>query len=173
MELLIKRAKKKNAEAFIELMEKNKLSMYKVSKAMLNNNEDIADAIQETILACYKNIDKLKHTKYFKTWMTRILINKCNDIIKLQKNSISGMSLIEESYIENIEEAMTVKECFESLGSEYKLVMKLYYEEGFNSREISEILNINESTIKTRLSRGRMHFKNLYLKNSEGDYVNE
>lgn len=147
--------------------------MYKVAKAILNNNEDIADAIQETILSCYKNIDKLNNTKYFKTWMTRILINKCNDMIKLQKNTISGVGLIEESYIENIEETMTVRECFESLGSEYKIVMKLYYEEGFNSREISEILNINESTIKTRLSRGRLYFKDLYLKNSKGDHVDE
>ena len=85
MELYIKRAKKGDIEAFINLMEMNKTSMYKAAKSILNNDEDIADAIQETILSCYKNIENLKEVKYFKTWMTRILINKCNDIIRANK----------------------------------------------------------------------------------------
>ena len=85
METYIKRAKKGDIEAFINLMDINKTYMYKVAKSILNNNEDIADAIQETILSCYKNIEKLKEIKYFKTWMTRILINKCNALLKKNK----------------------------------------------------------------------------------------
>ena len=88
METYIKRAKKGDIEAFINLMDINKTYMYKVAKSILNNNEDIADAIQETILSCYKNIEKLKEIKYFKTWMIRILINKCKDILK-RKNLVT------------------------------------------------------------------------------------
>ena len=82
MELLIKKAMKGDAEAFVQLMELNEVSMYKTAKAILANEEDIGDAIQETILAAYKNIHTLKKAQYFKTWLIRILINKCKDIIK-------------------------------------------------------------------------------------------
>lgn len=68
MEFYIKKAKKGDVDAFIKLMDMNKLSMYKTAKVILNNDEDIADAIQETILSCYKNIKDLKESKYFKTW---------------------------------------------------------------------------------------------------------
>ncbi len=61
-------------------MEMNKQSMYKVAKSYLRYEEDVADAMQETILICYEKLGDLKEPKYFKTWMIRILINKCKDI---------------------------------------------------------------------------------------------
>ena len=152
METYIKRAKKGDIEAFINLMDINKTYMYKVAKSILNNNEDIADAIQETILSCYKNIEKLKEIKYFKTWMTRILINKCNDVIRANKNIIY------------IEQSVSLRECFDRLKPDYKIVMIMYYDQGFNSKEISEILNINESTVRTRMARGRDYLREHYLK---------
>ena len=45
----------------------------------VKNDEDVADAIQDTILSCYENLPGLKKNNYFKTWMIRILINKCKD----------------------------------------------------------------------------------------------
>ena len=164
METYIKRAKKGDIEAFINLTDINKTSMYKVAKSILNNNEDIADAIQETILSCYKNIEKLKEIKYFKTWMTRILINKCNDVIRANKNIIYIEQEKEEGYSENIEQSVSLRECFDRLKPDYKIVMIMYYDQGFNSKEISEILNINESTVRTRMARGRDYLREHYLK---------
>ena len=173
METYIKRAKKGDIEAFINLMDINKTYMYKVAKSILNNNEDIADAIQETILSCYKNIEKLKEIKYFKTWMTRILINKCNDVIRANKNIIYieqekeelfNYAKKEEGYSENIEQSVSLRECFDRLKPDYKIVMIMYYDQGFNSKEISEILNINESTVRTRMARGRDYLREHYLK---------
>ena len=163
-ETYIKRAKKGDIEAFINLMDINKTYMYKVAKSILNNNEDIADAIQETILSCYKNIEKLKEIKYFKTWMTRILINKCNDVIRANKNIIYIEQEKEEGYSENIEQSVSLRECFDRLKPDYKIVMIMYYDQGFNSKEISEILNINESTVRTRMARGRDYLREHYLK---------
>ena len=84
MKHLVIKAQKKNEEAFVKLMELNKQGMYKVAKSYLSYEEDVADAMQETILTCYEKLDTLRNPQYFKTWMTRILINKCKDI--LQKN---------------------------------------------------------------------------------------
>ena len=77
---LVKKAQRNDKEAFVELMELNKQSMYKIAKSYLRSDEDVADAMSDTILACYEKISDLREPKYFKTWMTRILINKCKDI---------------------------------------------------------------------------------------------
>lgn len=82
MKDLVKRAMHKDAKAFVDLMQYHMQSMYKVARSFLRNDDDIADAIQETILTCFEKLDTLKEPKYFKTWMTRILINHCKDILK-------------------------------------------------------------------------------------------
>ena len=70
------------ARTFIQLVESNKQSMYKIARSYLSNDEDIADAIQDAIESCWRNLDQLEKPAYFRTWMTRILIHKCIDIIR-------------------------------------------------------------------------------------------
>ena len=74
-----------NNDAFCRLMDEHLQCMYKMASAYLKNDEDVADAIQDTILSCYENLRSLKQNRYFKTWMLRILINKCKDILKQKK----------------------------------------------------------------------------------------
>ena len=59
-EILVKKAKCRDKDAFVELIKEHQLSMYKVGKAILKNDEDVADAIQDTILACWEKIGTLK-----------------------------------------------------------------------------------------------------------------
>ena len=66
---LVKRAQENDAEAFIQLIELYKVNMYKIAKAYLHNEEDIADAVADTILTCFEKIQDLRQPKYFKTWM--------------------------------------------------------------------------------------------------------
>ena len=80
MNTLIRKAQHQDEESFVTLMESNAKDMYKIAYAILSNNEDVADAIQDTILSCWEKLHTLKQEEYFKTWMTKILINKCNDI---------------------------------------------------------------------------------------------
>ncbi len=158
---LVKRAKKGDDNAFVELMEQNKLALYKAAKAILNNEEDIADAMQETLLSAYKNIGKLKNEKYFKTWLTRILINKCNDIISANKKTISTEFTAEIAY-EDATLKDTTEDIFYNVRAEYKVVLNLYYVLEFSVKEIAQILNIKEGTVKSRLSRGRAVVKRNY-----------
>ena len=85
---LVKRAKRHESEAFTELMQLYMADMYKVAYAILMNDEDAADAIGDTILICWEKMNQLVKIRYFKTWMTRILINKCYDIRKKNQNLI-------------------------------------------------------------------------------------
>lgn len=155
MNNLIKKAKKGNEEAFFKLVEDNKVSLYKAAKAILNNDDDIADAIQETVIAAYKNIKSLKNDAYFKTWLTKILINKCKDIIAKNKDVIALDDYLEEGYTQEFLSKFEIEDMLTNLSKEQKLVISLYYISQFNTREISEILKESEGTIKSRLSRAR------------------
>lgn len=155
MDNLIKRAKLRDADAFTELMQSQMQHMYKTARAILYNEEDAADAISETILACWEKIGQLRQESYFKTWMTRILVNKCNDIIRKQGNYLLTEEIPEIPALEAGYENLEWNEALQTLGEKYRLVMMLYYVGGFRTGEISGILDISESAVRTRLARGR------------------
>ena len=91
-EVLIRKAKKGDKDAFCRLMDEQMQSMYKIAISCVKNDEDAADAIQDTILSCYENLKSLKYNRYFKTWMIRILINKCKDILQRKNRMICAES---------------------------------------------------------------------------------
>lgn len=162
---LINKAISGDQEAFIHLMENYKLSMYRTAKAILQNDEDAADAVQETILSCYKNIGTIKHHAYFKTWLTKIVINKCSDIIQHNRFTIytdiadaEDIAAGETDY----DTSLAVKSSLKCLSEHDQLILVLYYLEGFKIKEIARILNLNDSAVKTQLFRGRERFKKVY-----------
>lgn len=162
MKHLVERAKKKDKQSFVELMELNKQNMYKVAWSYLHNDEDVADAIQETILNCYEKIGRLKNESYFTTWLTRILINNCKDILKKKKRETLSEVLPEQGEACKELENYEFQEVLKSIDEKYRLVLLLYYGEGFKIREIAQILEMDENTVKTRLARGRKQFGKVY-----------
>ena len=129
-------------------MDEHLQCMYKMASAYLKNDEDVADAIQDTILSCYENLKSLKQNRYFKTWMLRILINKCKDILKQKKQVTYTDKMPETPFYEEEYAAKEWAQMLEPLDNKYRLVILLYYMEGFNIREISDILDMKESTVK-------------------------
>lgn len=169
MEELVKRAKNKDEKAFDELILAIKEEMYLIAKTRLYNDDDIADAMQETILQCFKNLHRLKNNKFFKTWVIRILINECNKIYKKKsKYSISFEDKEFEKYIEveeNYDETIGFDVLIRNLDSEEKLILTLYYCSGYTTKEISKILKKSEGTIRSKISRSKDKLKKQY----EGD----
>ena len=97
IEQLVRRAKKRDPDAFTELMQLHEKDMYRTASAILPQDADIADAIQETILTVWEKIDTLQKNRYFKTWMIRILINKCKDILRSGRRMICVEELPEQA----------------------------------------------------------------------------
>lgn len=163
MRFLVKKAKRHDNDAFVELMESQKLTMYKVARSYLRSDDDIADAIQETVLACYEKLGSLENEQFFKTWLIRILINKCIDILNTGRRESPTEQLPEQGgtcvSLENYE----FYELLNSLDEKYRIILILYYVEGFKIKEISQILELEENTVKTRLSRGRKQLAREYL----------
>lgn len=174
LEHLIEQAKWQNADAFTELMQLRMKDMYRVAFAILMNDEDVADAIQETILTCWEKLPSLKHTAYFQTWQTRILINHCYDI-RRKRAPLTGLEEWDEPSAwdrYNVE----WKEALAGVGEAYRVVLILYYSEGYRIREIAELLKRPVGTIKTQLARGREQMAHYYkdeLNSGEGSRSNE
>lgn len=150
---IVKKAKHKDVDAFTYLMQFYMKDMYRVALAILMNDEDSADAIQETILTCWEKIGTLKNEQYFKTWLTRILMNHCYDI---RKKSIHTVDLNEwEEPVTEDSSNIELKEALASMDRKYSIVLTLFYSEGYHVSEISKILRLPPSTVRTRLQRGR------------------
>ena len=87
--------------------------------------------------------------------MTRILVNKCYDLIRANKTVAWEDYIPDPAYREQEYENIEWKQTLDSLSEKYRLIMMLYYVEGFKVSEISQILDLSEGTVKIRLSRGR------------------
>lgn len=162
MNILIHKAKKRDKNAFTELMEANLKSMYRVAKGILKNDDDVADAMQETALVCWEKIHTLKKDRYFQTWLIRILINQCNSIYRQRKRYVSDDTLPEAADSDDGYANAEWLEFLKYLEDKYRTIIILYYVEGFKVREIAEILELNESTVKGRMVTARQKIEKMY-----------
>ena len=96
MNILIHKAKKQDKEAYTQLMLSVGPGLYKVAWGILGNDEDVADAMQETALLGWEKIHTLRQMAYFKTWITRILINVCNEMLRKKRHLVTEESIPEQ-----------------------------------------------------------------------------
>lgn len=159
---ILDKVKKGDEKAFAELIDEYKLPIYNTAKAILKDEDDVCDAIQDTALSIYKNIKNLKNEKYLKTWIIRITINKCYDVItkrKLNEEKISKAKIdvneIHSGFDKEIIEKTDLQEALNLLEEDLKITTVLYYYDDLSVSEISSILNIPKGTVKSRIFRAR------------------
>ena len=156
-------------EIFSAEVLKAEKSLYHIAKSILTNDEDCADAMQNAILHAYEKLHTLRKEAYFKTWLTRILINECYQIIRSKKPLVSYEDYF-ETHTQTQEDTDTdVFSAIMELEKNYRIPFVLFYVEGFSIKEISRMLDISQGAVKTRLFRGRT----LVKENLTGGYGNE
>lgn len=155
MNTLVKRAQGGDAEAFISLMEECRMSFRRVALGYLGNDEDVADAIQDTILDAFEHIGCLKKAEYFRTWVTRILINNCTRIYRKNKKRISMEGYREEGRYDAGNSDVEFRQLLLVLPEDSRTIFQLYFGEEFTTKEIAEILGMKENTVKSRIHRGK------------------
>ncbi len=158
---LIRKSKKGDSDAFSKLVKMYEKDLYRVAIAMVKNNEDASDCIQDSILKAYKSIGKLKKEEYFKTWLIKILINNCKDTISKEKKFTSLLQVSKEAFYEENLEYIEIQEVIDNLDEDLKVLIILYYYEDMSIKDISESLGISEGTIKSRMSRARSKLKSM------------
>ena len=139
---------------FMEQIDQYMDRLYKTAWAILKNETDVADAIQESITDGYEKRKTLRQPEYFGTWMLRILINNCYQILRQYRKETYGEipeTGAEDSYLEDD----GFKQLIRYVDEKYQLVLTLDYADECTVKEIAELLQMKENTVKTWLARGR------------------
>lgn len=164
----VKKAKEGDTEKIGEIILENMQTLYRVAFSILRTEEEIYDAISNTTVIVFEKIHTLKKEEFFKTWLTRILINECYKIYNQNKKIIylENCNIEKLTYHDTYVDFETRK-IIENLNQELKEIVVLYYFEDFSVKEISKILEIPEGTVKSRLSRARKELEKVLIKDED------
>lgn len=135
--------------------------MYVTARSILPEDEDCADAIQETIVKAFSKINSLKQDAYAKTWLIRILINECYNVLRQQSRQIP-MDVEGEMAAKAAVEPKDYSDLYRAvsqLQEDLRMPVVLYYGEDFSVREIAQVLEISEGAVQKRLARARQKLK--------------
>ena len=142
---LVRQAKCGDVDAFARLYAGIYEDMYRFALYTLRNASDAEDAVSDAVTDAFALIRKLRSEDAFKSWIFRILSNKCKD--KLRE---SGPEMTE---------CIQVRKLFFELADEERLIISMHQFAGYTSREISEILHMNENTVRSKESRALKKMK--------------
>ena len=163
---LVEKAKNGSRKAFMEIIEGIKTQMYRTALLQLHNEQDALDAVQETLVKAFSNINSLKQNQFFKTWLIRILLNECynirqyrSKIVPMEKES----SEVDDTYPHSSINALDMKSMLLKLDSMYREIIDLRYNHDMKLNDISNLLDIPVGTVKSRISRAHEILRKQYL----------
>lgn len=131
----------------------NQTYLYRLAYSYVKNKDDALEIVQNVIYKSLSSVKALKNIDSIKPWITRILINCCFDFIKSNSRTIIKDEVFEfvEDKQGDILDRIALKKALYKLPTKLKTILILRFFEDFKIREISEILDMNESTVKTNL----------------------
>lgn len=166
MEENIERLKRGDITAFGNVLDFYDPKLYYIAISRVKDENIAREVVQDTFVNLYLNIKKLKKVKNFDAWIIKILINNCNKKFKKKKyTEISyedinaEIFMTDEKEIVNLIDDMTFFDTIQFLNEQDRTIMSLYYKEEYTTKEIAEILDINENTIRIRIKRARDNIK--------------
>ncbi|MFJ7973682.1 sigma-70 family RNA polymerase sigma factor [Psychrobacillus sp. NPDC096389] len=151
--MLAKKAIKGDEEAFLTLMHTYEEVLYRTAFSYLKSEGDALEAIQEVTYRAYKGIKTVKEPAYFKTWLIRIMMNYCQDVIKKSNREVLEERILN---IQGVTEDFTfleLEEALLNLSAYERELLHLKYFEDVKIKDIAVMWNTPEGTIKTRLHK--------------------
>lgn len=147
------------------LVEKYSNMVMRIAYQNCFNKSDSEDIVQEVFIRLLKNIHKLEED-YIKAWIIRVTINICKDYNKnFWYKKTEPLDNIEIEYFDKDE--IEVFKVISKLKPIYRNIIYLYYYEGYKINEIAKILNLNENTVSSNLSRARKKLKGILEEGEE------
>lgn len=157
---------------FEVLIRRNNASLYKVGRAFGFNHQDTEDLMQDAHVTAFMNLEKFEGRSQYKTWVVKIMVNKCLYKLKLSahKNRHNIESITEntkamiptgdnydtEKRVLNTELSHALEKSIESIPQDYRMVFILREKEGLSIAETAEALEITEANVKVRLNRAKV-----------------
>ncbi len=147
-------------DLFMEIFDKYQCDVYRLIYSYTLNVQDTEDILQRTFIKLYRNIDKFNSSdENVKKWLFRVAINDSKNMLK----SMWRMKKVNLEDYDNIasvdKDKNNLLKSLNYVGIKYRVPLYLYYFEGYNIKEIAELMNLSESGIKSRLKRGKEKLK--------------
>lgn len=171
---LIEAVQNQDMQAFRTLFSLYKQKVYGTAYLILKDYQLAEDIVQETFLQVFLKLSKLKDPLYFEKWLYKITVNLCLDSVrKIKRRPVSSleeyMEIQTDFSLRSIDtpenEAIyrdlqkRILKCIYSLSEKYSSVLVLYYYNNFTLKEIAQITNSSETSVKTRLFRARKNLE--------------
>lgn len=155
------------AGLFDEYVDEYGRKLFYLCLKLMRNRDEADDLYQETWLKAYKYLDRFDTSMEFYPWLMRICVNTYKNSLK--RKSLEKLFLNFDSpegkmdFLNNLpakeEEKSGISQALKGLDDGHRLVIVLFYYEGYSIREISEITGIKEGTVKSRLHNGKQRLK--------------
>lgn len=175
---LIEECIKGDLHNFRKVVEKSTPFVFSVAFRMLGDDEEAKDVVQDTMVTIWEKMNRIKSSDSYKTWLYRITINKCHDLLRKNKHKnefryddeawgIIANHITEEkvSELENSDNARIINILTDKLGPRQKSVFILAEIEQLPYDEIAKITGMNKSSVKSNLYYARKNIEAIIRKN--------
>ena len=166
---LVQRSQSGDRSAQNELYKLYVNAMYNICRRMLGDPEEAKDVLQDSFIDAFSRIKTLKNEVTFSAWLKRIVVNNCINHLKKKRLVFNEWDESIENQEENIEydndfrkeEIKKVLNAVDQISEGCKVVLNLYIFEGYNHKEIAQILNISVSASKAQYSKAKAKVRKL------------
>ncbi len=138
---------------FSEEVKTAERSLYRLARCYLHTDVDAADAVQEALLRAWAKRETLREFRYFRTWLTRIVINVCKDELK-RCSAQAPVKPLPVASADNPEREW-LQEALQALDVKYRVPLVLFYLDGYTIKQIAQLLHMTQGTVKSRLYRAK------------------
>lgn len=155
-----------NQDAFEALVDRYSARLFAVAKRMVGNDR-AEDIVQDAFLAAFKSLAKFRGDASFSSYLHTIVINRCKYILKKEKYNLeideNNLDYSSASEADNVIDKLVLEQALTKLDSKFRECLVLRELSGFSYKEIADILQINEGTVKSRMARARAKLKNILI----------
>ncbi|WP_372944781.1 RNA polymerase sigma factor [Muriicola sp.] len=163
---LVERCKANDRSAQMALYRQYCDGMFCVAMRFVRERDDAEDLVQEAFIKAFRKIQQFRGEVTFGAWLKRIVVNKCLDFLKSKRERLISIEEHELQLAEEpdwtVEREVSVDgvlEAMERLPEKYREVLQLYLLEGYDHKEIAEILHMTPVASRTRLMRGKEYLR--------------
>jgi RNA polymerase sigma factor (sigma-70 family) len=162
---LVKKAKRGNKEALLQLIMSEKDDYYKLAFTYMGNTHDAMDAMEDMIVRLYDKIDQLKKEEAFYSWSKTILVNSCKSLLRKQKKLvfIDDWNTTDERELSRAvtsdpyrssDQQMDIQTLLLHINEDQREAIQLKYLHDLDYQTIADISNVPIGTIKSRIFQG-------------------
>ena len=158
-ELLLRDFIAGDSDAFNALMRRHEDRIFALASRMTGNRHDALDATQEAFISAFRNARKFKGNSAFSTWLYRIAINSCTDLLRRKQRQVPVADVEvgrpPRATTDDIPLRMDLRHALGGLSPDHREAVIMHDIGGYPYEDIAAITGVQLGTVKSRISRGR------------------